>query len=74
MVFERMKNVSPIKEKFKLHWRIIGCFFIVVITFFVSKTFFKEVDSHLISLITFVIYSAIIYKFFGGYTQHYKND
>ena len=74
MVFESMKNVSPIKEKIKLHWRIFGCFFVVVTSFFITKTFFREMDSHLISLGVFIIYSVIIYKFFGGYTQHYKND
>ena len=69
-----MKNISPIKEKIRLHWRIAGCFFVVIISFYITKVFFKGIDSHLVSLGVFIAYSIIIYKFFGGYTQHYKDE
>ena len=69
-----MKNVSPIKEKIRLHWRIVGCFFVVIFSFYITRVFFKEIDSHLVSLGAFIAYSIIIYKFFGGYTQHYKDE
>ena len=69
-----MKNVSPIKEKIRLHWRIVGCFFVVIFSFYTTRVFFKEIDSHLVSLGVFITYSIIVYKFFGGYTQHYKDE
>jgi hypothetical protein len=74
MVFESMKNVSPLKEKVISHWRIILCLIVVISSYYFSIIFFKEIDSHLISLGAFIVYSLVVYKFFGGYTQHYKND
>ena len=74
-----MKNVSPenILTKFlisiKLHWRLYFCLILVVGSKFLTESIDRNYDGDLIALIVFIIYSAIIYLFFGGYTQHYDD-
>lgn len=74
-----MKNVTPenILTKslisIKLHWRLYLCLIVVVGSKFLTESIDRNYDGDLIALIVFIIYSAIIYLFFGGYTQHYNN-
>jgi len=75
-----VKNVTPenILTKFlnsiKLHWRLYLCLITVVGSNFLTEFIDSKYDGDLISLIVFITYSAIIYLFFGGYTQHYYNQ
>lgn len=74
-----MKNITPqsllvrLFFNFKLHWRLYFCIIITVSSKFLTELINKEFDGDLVSLLVFIIYSVIIYLFFGGYTQHYKN-
>lgn len=74
-----MKNATPenILTKslisIKLHWRLYLCLITVVGSKFLTEFIDRNYDGDLIALIVFIIYSAIIYLFFGGYTQHYNN-
>jgi hypothetical protein len=74
-----VKNVTPenILTKFlisiKLHWRLYFCLIFVVGSKFLTESIDRNYDGDLIALIVFIIYSAIIYLFFGGYTQHYDD-
>jgi hypothetical protein len=74
-----MKNVTPenIFTKslisIKLHWRLYLCLIVVVGSGLLTESIDRNYDGDLIALIVFIIYSAIIYLFFGGYTQHYDD-